>query len=632
MSSVSKTFHAVLQIGGAFASSFKPVFGRTNAELKKVAEEIKKTRREMRDLDKSIKKTGEGDGLQKLKQKYEEAGKALEEFKKKQEQLRITEEKNHARLEARAKYQGMLGKSVAGTAALAVPVGLALHKASEASTLAFDAMAVSQMTGGDMKKAGMYEQQILDIAKATNTSPLEALKEFKFAASMNMKGGIPTALVNTKQAMKMGSALHEDPHDWAETFYAASVQMKVPGEQMARLGDVLGQVAHDGHFSSLGRYAPEIFAGAAAHGMTGIEGAKKAALMLQMARQSAGSDELAMTYVKDMLHGILMPRTDKRTGKQIVEIDPETEKRTVEAGFSLSKVYKKALHDGMDPIQAVLLELRKHVYDKDNKDLAATNGVDMVKLQKFFGNQYESGGIAAMLVHWDEYQKRLVEIEEQSHGYIDKVFNARMETLGSSLGRLTNAAESAQIQIGEALAPDAKILAGWMSSVAGWFESLAKSSPGVVRAFTWVAGVAGVIGMAIAGIGMLSTYVVPILVAGGTAIAAVFGALSLPAWGVVAAVTAVGAGLLWLAHKLHWFGWGSDAQDKADAAQAAANQSDKYNFPNLSGGGRGSGYHLTDSRQVIINVQPHPGENPTEFGYRVAAEARKPSPMFEGAH
>ena len=154
-------------------------------------------------------------------------------------------------------------------------------------------------------------------------------------------------------------------------------------------------------------------------------------------------------------------------------------------------------------------------------------------VQTIFGTEAMSAMLALMEdpKGLEEFTKGL----EDAGGTAQEIADVQMDNLNGTVMQMKSAFEEAQISLGNALLPALRFLAGALTNLIGWFNSLPDGVKSAIAIFLALSAVLLVVGGGI----LLFIGFIPNIIAGFKALSTVFGALRL-------GIMAVGKSFIWL--------------------------------------------------------------------------------------
>ncbi|MBP2147928.1 phage tail tape measure protein [Xanthobacter flavus] len=210
--------------------------------------------------------------------------------------------------------------------------------------------------------------------------------------------------------------------DMAKTAMTVSKAMKVPASEMQAAFDSLVVAGNLGNFEldAMAQHLPKIAASAQKLGLVGVDGVQRLGAMLQVVRESSGTEEQAATGMTDAFEKLLSPTVLKAAQKQ---------------GHDFEKIMLKAEKQGKNSFEAII----EYLKDK-------TKGTDLEKnllLSSIFSEADSRRAIVGLMKDWDLYQSKLAEVKK-SQGAVSqqlvRILNDAQAQLTVAQTKFNNAA------------------------------------------------------------------------------------------------------------------------------------------------------------------------------------------------
>lgn len=405
-----------------------------------------------------------------------------------------------------------VGQSMAtsmGAAATAIggALGFAVKKSMDFEAQIDRVGAVAGATPAEIKK---LEQAALDLGASTSKSAAEVAQGMEIMAAMGY---------NTNQILAAmpgiiagAEASGEDMALVAETVSAALNAFGLSASEASRVADVLAQAANDSAAGIQDMQYAFKYAAPVAKSL-GISLEQLAAATEIMSNAGIRGEQAGTT-----LRAALIRLSDppKKAAAMLKDL-----------GVRITDSSGKML-----PFNQIIAQLSKSTEKMSNAQKLAA-------LSTIFGTEAASGMLTVIEAgpeKFDELTKSL----ENSAGASQEAAKKMKDNLKGSLEELQGAFETAQITIGNALAPAIEKVAGYIQNLINWFNNL---SPSAQKTITTIAAVAAVLAGIGTAIGVLLS-IVGAAVSGIGALAAAFGTISAPALAVVAVIAALVAAIV----------------------------------------------------------------------------------------
>lgn len=347
-------------------------------------------------------------------------------------------------------------------AALAAPLILATKAAAEFSSGMVD---IQQKAGLTNVQTDRLARNILTLSNRARQMPEDMRAGLDLLLSKGM--ALDAAQAAIGPAGRIATAYKVEIPDAAGAAYAAINNLKVPASQTARILDMMAAAGNEGAFEvrNMARHFPALTAQMQALGEKGAPAVADLSAALQVAMNTAGSEDQAANNIQNLLAKINAPGTINAFRKNF--------------GVDLPAAMAKLTAEGYSSLEAIAMITQQ-----------ATGG-DMKKLGFAFEDQQARMGILAMIQNLEEY-RRVRAAAMNSGGTVDKAFAQRTARDATVNWRAFLASASAlAITLGSTLLPVAteamNMIGGLANSVTAW----AQANPGAAAALTKiVAGLA----------------------------------------------------------------------------------------------------------------------------------------------
>lgn len=210
--------------------------------------------------------------------------------------------------------------------------------------------------------------------------------------------------------------------DMAKTAMTVSKAMKVPASEMQAAFDSLVVAGNLGNFEldAMAQHLPKIAASAQKLGLVGVDGVQRLGAMLQVVRDSSGTEEQAATGMTDAFEKLLSPTVLTAAKKQ---------------GHDFKKIMLDAETQGKNSFEAIIEYLR-----------AKTKGSDLEKnllLSSIFSEADSRRAVVGLIKDWDLYQNKLSEVKKSQGAVsqqLSRILNDSQAQLTVAQTKLNNAA------------------------------------------------------------------------------------------------------------------------------------------------------------------------------------------------
>ncbi|UYL94073.1 tape measure protein [Geobacillus phage vB_GthS_PK5.1] len=378
---------------------------------------------------------------------------------------------------------------------------------SMATSMGAAATAIGSALGFAVKKSMDFEAQIDRVGAIAGATPTE-IKKLEQAA-LDLGASTSKSATEVAQGMEIMGAMGYNTNQILAAMPGIIAAAEASGEDMALVADTVSAALN-------------------AFGLEASEAARVADVLAQAANDSAAG-------IQDMQYTFKYAAPIARTlGISLEQLGAATEImanagiRGETAGTTLRAALIR-LSDPPKEAAAMLRELGVRITDSSGKMLPfnqiiaqlskstekMSNAQKLAALSTIFGTEAASGMLTVIEAgpeKFDELTKSL----QNSAGASQEAAQKMKDNLKGSLEELQGAFETAQITIGNALAPAIEKVAGYIKNLIDWFNNLSPSAQKTIATIGAVAAVLatlgagigvilGVIGMAASGIGALST-------------------------------------------------------------------------------------------------------------------------------
>lgn len=458
-------------------------------------------------------------------------------------------------------------------------VGAAMRKIGAATAII---SAISFM--GPLNEAAAFQQQLLDIA---GTAELTGSAAFKFVDEAKAKyEAMALEIGQTSETIAAGAGKMiaagldvKDVHaslkyigeaataanasfdDMAGVATSMMQNLKVPADQVR---DSLGALVSAGKLGSfelkdMAREFPNLTSQVSKFGVTGREAVNFLGAGLQVAMKGAADTSIAANNFSNFLAKALAPRTVKNF---------ET------LGVDIEKVMKDAATKGINPLEAILSKVRqisgvsqKEIdgYMKKAKanGLAGAEALSYVrnelekigaagKISEIFGDQQVLDFVVPALANVDTFKEIKAQVASATGAMTDADFETQMQGLNVQKRMLTEIGTQFSREWGLAFGTWLPVINAGLTSLLKSFRDIDAASGGwLKKALGFGAGMV-LLATAIGAIG----FVLPVVTAGFSALAAVVGVLFSPIGALIALIAGAGVAI--------WQNWDAIAPQLKD--------------------------------------------------------------------
>ncbi|WP_052523767.1 phage tail tape measure protein [Geobacillus kaustophilus] len=402
--------------------------------------------------------------------------------------------------------QSMVTSMGAAATAIGGALGFAVKKSMD-----FEAQIdrVGAISGANAEELKALEQAALELGASTSKSATEVAQAQEIMATMGYKTNeIIAALPGIISAAE---ASGEDMALVADTVSAALNSFSLKASEASRVADILAQAANDSAASVQDMQYTFKYAAPIAKSL-GIS-LEELAAATEIMSNAGIKGEQAGTTLRGGLIQLLKPSEETSKMMEKLGIKIEDSKGNFVGLANLIRNISEALE-------------------------GQTRSQKLANLAAMVGTEAASGFLTLIEAgpqKIEQYTKSL----ENSAGASQEAAKKMKDNLKGSLEELQGAFETAQITIGNALAPAIEKVAGYIQKLVDWFNNLSPSAQKTIATIAAVAAVLAGIGTAI---GVLLG-IVGAAASGIGALAAVFGTISAPVLAVVAVIAALVAAI-----------------------------------------------------------------------------------------
>ena len=286
------------------------------------------------------------------------------------------------------------------------------------------------------KTAGASEKEIANLAVAlkglsapskTNLAPSILAAGVKDLVAQGLK--LNDAVASMETLGKVAVATNSELTDVTKTGFQLQSALKIRPNELKETFDALAFAGKAGAFElkDMAQFMPTIASAATSIGVTGKDGAVALAAMMQMVRKDAPGAAEASTRLTDALL--------KMTA-------PETVKNFTKFGVDIEGVLKKAVKDGVNPMDAAI------------KELIRVTGKDQFKLSQIFGDKEAKLALQSLMKYKEEYEKlKAAAGGAAAAGTVQADFEKSLKTFNGQLQTLQTSGELVALSLGSKLLP-----------------------------------------------------------------------------------------------------------------------------------------------------------------------------------
>ncbi|MGG6437373.1 phage tail tape measure protein [Saccharococcus caldoxylosilyticus] len=385
--------------------------------------------------------------------------------------------------------QSMAASFGAATTAIGGALGFAVKKSMDFEAQIDRVGAVAGATPAEIKK---LEQAALDLGASTSKSATEVAQGMEIMGAMGYNTN--QILAAMPGVIAAAEASGEDMALVADTVSAALNSFGLSADKASKVADVLAQAAND---SAAGiqdmQYTFKYAAPVASQ--LGISLEQLAAATEIMANSGIRGEQAGTTLRAALL--------------RLADPPKEAANTLHDLGVKITDANGKML-----PFSNIIGQIREKTEGMSNAQKAAA-------LSTIFGTEAVSG-MLAIVEAGPQKLDQLTKSLQNSGGASQEAAKKMKDNLKGSLEELQGAFETAQITIGNALAPAIEKVAGYIQNLINWFNNLSPSTQQFIATAAAVAAVLAGIGTAI---GVLLA-IIGTAASGIGALTAAFGAVS----------------------------------------------------------------------------------------------------------
>ena len=398
--------------------------------------------------------------------------------------------------------------SAVATAAYAAAIMVPVKAAKEFETVLMD---IAQKADMSRERAAALGSTLTKLATEVRRSAQDLAVGVDALVGMGLSPDDAAALIGP--IGKAATAYRAEIEDLSRAGYAALENLKIPASEFGRVLDVMAQAGKDGAFElrDMAGYLPSIAAAYQGLGQNGVPALADLAAALEVVRKGTGDSASAATNLENVLQKIASPLTAKKFAK---------------FGIDIRKELKKSIEKGESPLD-MLVRLT-------NKALKG----DLSKLGDLFEDAQVQKGIRALIQNYGEFLK-IRERASKAKGVVNDDFERRLTTTQAKFDKLSAAAKTLAITIGNNLAPAVGAMAEKLADAAVALNDLATAHPQLVSGVILAVGALLTLRTAILGV-RLAAIALSVVSLKGLADIAALGSASTSA-GLLRTAGAIGA-------------------------------------------------------------------------------------------
>ncbi|AZE47143.1 Phage protein [Pseudomonas chlororaphis] len=431
-----------------------------------------------------------GTGIERMRRKYEQAGRTIDQLKIKQDRLNTSIARGETLKNKRSELRGQAMETIGTGAVLGAPVVQSMRTAIDFKDRTNDIA----ITGGF---DAAEETELSNVMRASALKWNQTQTEVATGTAVLIAGGISSAKVLAAYApvmAKTATATRASMDDLGSVAIALNDNLGIGAAGLERSMNMLAFAGKSGQFelADMAKWLPQLTPQFAALGVTGERAVAEIGASLQIARRGAGSNDEAANNFKNFL--------SKLTAK-------DTLKAFEGAGIDLTDAMKNLVGKGLTPVQAMLEVITQYVGSKGpeaankfQKVMAITNDKERqialsrlneaYKLGELFADQQVLSFVRpAMANKKDLASIQQGSIEAADKGGLDADWNKRMESPKEQLKALTINLSDIGITIGSVLLPALVDVTQAVRPVLQSFATWAGENPGLIK------GVIGLVGV-----------------------------------------------------------------------------------------------------------------------------------------
>ena len=330
------------------------------------------------------------------------------------------------------RFENATKSAAAGVAGLVASLGAGLAFAQLIKSASQFEAELSEIG----KTAGASEKEIANLAVAlkglsapskTNLAPSILAAGVKDLVAQGLK--LNDAVASMETLGKVAVATNSELTDVTKTGFQLQSALKIKPTELKATFDALAFAGKAGAFElkDMAQFMPTIASAATSLGIKGKDGAVALAAMMQMVRKDAPGAAEASTRLTDALL--------KMTA-------PDAVKNFTKFGVDIETVLKKAVKDGINPMDAAIEELIR------------VTGKDPFKLSQIFGDKEAKLALMSLMKYKEEYENlKAAAGGTAAAGTVQADFEKSLKTFNGQLQTLQTSGELVALSLGSKLSP-----------------------------------------------------------------------------------------------------------------------------------------------------------------------------------
>ena len=330
------------------------------------------------------------------------------------------------------RFENATKSAAAGVAGLVASLGAGLAFAQLIKSASQFEAELSEIG----KTAGASEKEIANLAVAlkglsapskTNLAPSILAAGVKDLVAQGLK--LNDAVASMETLGKVAVATNSELTDVTKTGFQLQSALKIKPTELKATFDALAFAGKAGAFElkDMAQFMPTIASAATSLGIKGKDGAVALAAMMQMVRKDAPGAAEASTRLTDALL--------KMTA-------PDAVKNFTKFGVDIETVLKKAVKDGINPMDAAIEELIR------------VTGKDPFKLSQIFGDKEAKLALMSLMKYKEEYENlKAAAGGTAAAGTVQADFEKSLKTFNGQLQTLQTSGELVALSLGSKLLP-----------------------------------------------------------------------------------------------------------------------------------------------------------------------------------
>lgn len=367
------------------------------------------------------------------------------------------------------KTRGRLVDAAAGFAVLAVAIGEPIKAAVELETVLED---IGQKLEFGQERFADFGAKVRKVSQETTQGIMEIAKGYDTLAGLGASESQADAIIRING--RAATAYRAELDDLNNAGYAAMDNLKIKPEEYSRIVDIMAQAGKDGAFElrDMAQYFPQLTAGYAGLGQSGVRAVADLSAALQITRKGAGDASSAANNLSNIIQKISSPLTMRNFAKM---------------GVNLEREMSKAAEAGLAPLEAII--------EITNRTL----GGDLSKLGYLFNDAQVQQGLRPLMQNFELF-KEMRDKALAASGIVLADYFRRLETAAGKMDRIRVQIQLFKVAIGASLLPALSDLVGALTPVVERLAKFAENNPRLTKTVVMVTG--GLIGLKVALIGV----------------------------------------------------------------------------------------------------------------------------------